>query len=241
MRTFIAAIPAVVILALAAAACQPSAQPAPVTPASTLHPPPTATPTPTAGPTPRVFGRTLSSGRGSPLSDYLLPPQSVQDLVNRYEVAFTGTITAVGDTVAEKPYDWDPELEAHFESRGLPPLRHRVTYYEIQLDEVFLDDGNLVANPRLRLSGDHNPQRPQVGERFLFVLGANPDGKSYGINADWNVLHLDAVRVRNFDGKSPGYEGVTGEASLIAAVRLAAANRVPLPRDQWPIQDKWKD
>ena len=173
------------------------------------------------------------------MSDYYISPQSVQDLVNRHDVAFTGTITEVGEPVEEKPYDWVPEDDAHDESRGIPPFRIRVTYYEIELGEVFLDDGNLRSNPRLRLSGDHSLIRPQVGEQFLFILGANPDGKSYGVNADWNLIHLDSGAIRNFDGEEPGYVGVTDEASLKAAVQAAVPGRVHLPMDQWPVQEKW--
>ncbi len=188
---------------------------------------------------PPTFGRTLSSNTGAPLSGYLVSPQSVQDLVNRYDVAFTGTIRAVGQPVKEKPYDWDPELDAHLQSRGLPPFRIRVTYYDITLENIYLDDGNLSQYPRLRLFGDHSSIRPQVGERFLFVLGANPDGKSYGLTADWNLIHLDGGPIRNFDGKSTGYVGVVDEGSLKGAVRAAVPKRVHLPMDQWPVQQKW--
>lgn len=188
---------------------------------------------------PPAFGRTLSSDTGAPLSDYFVAPQSVQDLVNRYDVAFTGTINAVGDPVSERPHNADPELDAHLESRGLPPRRYRVTYYDITLEDVYLDDGNLEQYPRLRLFGDHNPMRPQVGERFLFVLVASPSGDSYGVNADWNLIHLDGGAIRNFDNEDPGYEGVTDEASLKTATQSAVASRVNLPRDQWPVQEKW--
>ena len=183
--------------------------------------------------------RTISSNIGAPLADYYRPPQSVQDLLNRHDVAFTGTIGAVGEPVDEKAYGWNAEQEALDQARGIPSFRLRVTYYQLQFDEVFLDDGNLRANPRLRLSGDHSRIRPQVGERFLFILGANPDGKSYGVNADWNLIHLDGGPIRNFDGASPGYAGVTDEATLKAAIQTAVPRRVHLPIDQWPIQEKW--
>lgn len=114
-----------------------------------------------------------------------------------------------------------------------------MTYYEIELGEVNLDDGNIRQNSRLRLFGDHSTIRPQVGERFLFVLGANPDGQSYGVNADWNLIHLDGGPIRNFNGASPGYEGVTDEASLKTVTQSAVRSRVHLPRGQWPVQAKW--
>ena len=194
----------------------------------------------TAPPDQQISGkRTIGNGMGAPLSDYYIPPQSIQDLVNRYDVVFTGAIAAVGNPVAEKPYDWDAEEEARDKSRGIPPFRIRVTYYEIQIDEVFLDDGNLKANPRLRLSGDHSAIRPQEGERFLFVLAANPDAKSYGLNADWNLIHLDGGAIRNFDGESPGYVGIVDEASLRSAIQEAVSSRVYLPMARWPIREHW--
>ena len=192
--------------------------------------------------------RTISSGTGAPLSGYYVAPTSMQDLVNRYDAAFIGTISTVGDPVKEKPYDWTQERDDHFQSRGLPPFRARVTYYDITPEEVFLDDGNLKDGEvnlhgtiQLRLFGDHNSMRPRVGERFFFVLEANPDGQSYGANADWNLIHLDGGAIRNFDGKEPGYEGVTDEATLKSAAQTAADSRVQLPVAQWPVQEQWLD
>ena len=185
--------------------------------------------------------RTIYSGTGAPFADYFLHPQSMQDLVNRYDVAFIGTIKAVGDPVKEKPYDWDSELDAHLESRGLPPFRVRVTYYDLSLDEVFLDDGNLRQNVLLRLFGDHNSIKPQIGEKFFFVLGANPDGRSYGLNADWNLIHLDGGAIRNFDDEDPGYDGVSDENSLKSAARLAAENWAHLPVEEWPLRSATDD
>ena len=112
-----------------------------------------------------VSVRTLSSGMGAPLSGYYEAPSSIQDLMNRYDVAFIGTISTVGNPVEEKPDDWNPEVDAHLQSRGIPPLRVRMTYYDITVEEVFLDDGLVQDNPRLRLSGDHSDIRPQAEER----------------------------------------------------------------------------
>ena len=192
--------------------------------------------------------RTISSGTGASLSSYYVAPTSIQDLVNRYDVAFIGTISSVREPVEEKPYEWDPELDAHLKNRGLPPFRVRVTYYDIMPDTVYLDDGNLldddgnpVASAMLRLFGDHSTIRPQVGEKFFFTLQANPDGSSYGVNADWNLIHLDGGAIRNFDGKEPGYDGVTDEATLKSAAQTAASNRVQLPVEEWPVQAQWLD
>ena len=192
--------------------------------------------------------RTLSSGTGAPLAGYYVAPASMQDLVNRYDVAFIGTIGSVGEPVEEKPYDWDPALDAHLRERGLPPFRVWVTYYDVTLDTVYLDDGNLVddegnqvTSTKLRLFGAHNTMRPQVGEKFFFTLQGNPDGGGYGVNADWNLIHLDGGAIRDFDGKEPGYDGVTDEATLKSVAQTAADSRVKLPVEEWPVQAQWLD
>ena len=174
-----------------------------------------------------------------PVSAIYVAPQSVQDLVNRSQVVFTGTISEVGDAVAEKAYDWKPEDDAEASQAGRPPSRVWVTYYKIQLEQVFLDDGNLRAYPLMRLFGYDNEVRPKAGERYLFVLGANPDGKSYGITDNWSLIPLDGGDIRNYDGKSPGYVGVTGEALLLSTVQEAVNKRVYLPNSQWPVHQYW--
>ncbi len=183
--------------------------------------------------------RTVHSQNAIPLSTLYQPPQNVQDLVNRYDAVFTGTITEISSPVLEKPYDWQPEDDSVSKRYGIPLPRMRVTYYAIQIEDVLLDDGNIRLHPRLGLTGGHNSMRPQVGERFLFALGRQPDGLSYGLTADWCLIFLDGGPIRNFDGVEPGYAGVANEASLKSAVQAAVPNRVHLPMAQWPIQAKW--
>ena len=188
-----------------------------------------------------VSGRTLSSGMGAPLSGNYEAPSSIQDLLNRYDVAFIGTISTVGSPVEEKPDDWNPEVDAHLQSRGIPPLRVRITYYEMTFEEVFLDDGLVRNNPRLRLSGDHSDIGLQAGERYFIALQTVSDGRGYGINADWNLIHLDGGAIRNFDGKEPRYAGGTNEETLRSATKTAVSSRVHLPMSDWPMQEKWRD
>ena len=176
--------------------------------------------------------RTLHSGDGYPISMIKRPPQSVQEMVNRNHAIVIGTISAVSGPKEELPYGKTEEDFQDAKYQGYVP-RDTVAYYDIAIEEVLMDDGNILAHPRLRLSGAHNPKRPQVGERFLFTLGQNPDSRSYGIVADWDVLTLDSG-VRNFDGTSPGYTGVTDEASLVKAIREAVPLYEFMPFSQWP-------
>ena len=176
--------------------------------------------------------RTLDIEEGYLISMIKRPPQSVQELINRNHAVVIGTIAAVSDLKLELPYGKTEEDFQDPKYQGYMP-RSEVTYYDIAIEEALLDDGNVRAHPRLRLSGAHNSGRPQVGERFLFGLGRNPDSLSYGVVADWDVLTLEGG-VRNFDGTRPGYAGVTDEDSLVAAVRAAVAGYEFVPFNQWP-------
>ena len=190
-----------------------------------------------SGPSPVVStetARTLTSSEGSSVASIRRPPQSLQDLVNRSQVIVIGSISQISGTGHELGYD---KTEKNYPAKDLPYLRIPVTYYDIAIEKVLLDDGNVLSHPSLRMSGEHNPMRPQVGERFLFTLGRNPDSLSYGIAANWNVLPLDGGSIRNYDGASPGYEGVTDENSLIKEIGAAVLKYEYLPPSQWP--SKW--
>ena len=179
----------------------------------------------------RGFYRTLVGGDGVSVATIFREPQDVQELVNRSHAIVIGAVSAISGTVQELPYgttedDFDP-AELSFRYSG-------VTYYDIAVEAVLLDDGNVRAYPRLRLDGAHNPMYPQIGERFLFAVGRNPDSLSYGIAADWDVLPLDGGAIRNFDGTSPGYAGVSDEASLVQAIKDAVVNYDFMPPRRWP-------
>ena len=224
---FLMALGAILIILLAA--CQPAAR--------------TATPDGAAlvaGETSHNSGqRVIHRETGVPVSAFFAAPGSVQDLVNRGDVVFTGAISEVGDAVWEKAYDWEPADDAVSTRAGMPPFRINATYHRIQPDQVFLDDGNLRDYPFLRLISYEPLPWPQAGERYLFVLNANPDGKSYGMAAGWHLIPLDGGDIRDFDGNSTSYVGVTDETSLISAIREAVKNRVHLPVSQWPVRQHW--
>ena len=174
---------------------------------------------------------TLVIGEGVSIASIFREPQTVQDFVNRSHAVVIGAIAAISDPVQELPYG---TTAADYPPMALPLMYLEATYYNIAIEEVLLDDGNIRAHPSLRLDGADNSILPRVGERFLFSLGRNPDSLSYGIAAAWMVLPLDGGDIRNFDGVSPGYAGVTDEASLVQAVKAAAAHYDFLPPNQWP-------
>lgn len=165
------------------------------------------------------------------IEDRTLPPQSVQDLVNRSHAVVIGSISAISEVRGELPYgttEEDFQVEMY---QGFQPHMD-VAYYDIAIEEVLLDDGNIRAHPRLRLEPD--PVLPRRGQRYLFTLGRNPDSKSYGIAAHWMILTLGDGGFRNLDGSRPGYLSVANEASLIQAIKEAVPNHDFLPVNQWP-------
>lgn len=179
------------------------------------------------------------SGISAPASlvqDYTLPPQSVQDFVNRSRAIVIGTVTAISEPVVERPYNFNPaEYEGVPESEW-PSIE--VAYWTIDVEQVLLDDGNIEANPKLRME-PNPPHRgdkplPRLNERYLFSLGRNPDSLSYGISADWMVLSLDGDDILDLAGNEPGYVGVTDELSLVEGIRKAVPNHDFLPVGEWP-------
>ena len=175
--------------------------------------------------------RTLAGGGGVSVATIFREPQDVQELVNRSHAIVIGSVSAISGTAQELPYGTS---EDDFDPAELSFMYSGVTYYDIAVEAVLLDDGNVRAYPRLRLDGAHNPMYPQIGERFLFALGRNPDSLSYGIAADWDVLPLDGGAIRNFDGTSPGYAGVSDETSLVNAIKDAVASYDFMPPRRWP-------
>ena len=178
----------------------------------------------------------IISVEASLIQNQTLPPRSVQDLVNRSQATVIGTVTAISEPVVERPYDFDPADYAELPDSEWPSIE--VAYWTIGIEEVLLDDGNIEANPKLRME-PNPPHRtdnplPELTARYLFTLGRNPDSLSYGITADWMILSLDGGRIRNLDGTVPFYGGDADEDSLVEAIREAVLDYEYLPPGKWP-------
>ena len=170
-----------------------------------------------------------------PLSSIFPPARDIQDLVNRGHAVVIGTISAISEPKREIGYNITQE-EFDKLSADLPEeLRPYVEaiYYDIAIEEVLLDDGNVRAHPKLRIL-EPSPVNPQLNHRYLITLGRNPDSLSYGIGGDWMMLTMGDDGIRSLDGSVPGYAGVTDETSLVAAIRGAVDNYDFLPPSQWP-------
>ena len=178
----------------------------------------------------------IISEAASLFQDYKLPPQSVQDFVNRSHSVVIGTVSAISDPVVELPYfttaadfeDWPEEARPFIE----------VAYWTIEIEQMLLDDGNIEANPQLRMEPNppHRTDKrlPRLGGRYLFTLGRNPDSLSYGISADWMILNLDSDEMKDISGTVPGIADGVREAVLVEEIKEAAKNHEYLPPGQWP-------
>ena len=156
-------------------------------------------------------------------------PADIQELVNRSRAVVVGSISSVGELVSEPPYnaedfeDW-PEDEK-------PTVE--VTYYDISIEEVLLDDGYVNDNAKLRLAPVWHTQ-PILNGRYVFALDRNPDNLSYGISATWDMLFLDGDAITDLSGKDPGYEGAATESDLLSELRTASESYVFKPMIEWP-------
>ena len=156
-------------------------------------------------------------------------PADIQELVNRSHSVVVGLISSVGELISEPPYNAEDFEHLPEDQRPTREMR----YYGISIEEVLLDDGYVEDNAKLRLAPVW-PTQPKLNERYVFVLGRNPDNRSYGISATWNMLTLGGDTIRDLTGTEPGYVGVVDETSLLEGVRAAALNYEFMPHSEWP-------
>ena len=134
----------------------------------------------------------------------------------------------------ELPYDATAEDYAEEPKDEWP--YYEVRYFDIAIEEVLLDDGNIRENARLRLGNNEWEVLPQQGERYLFGLLVAPDNKSYGISANWMLLSLDG-EIRKLDGSPAGFVGDgADEAKLLKGIKAAAKDYDFMPYSDWPLR-----
>ena len=253
-----AILPLLAALALLAAACQAGAPPAPSPPPATLHPPPTATPTPL--PTERPVEKTVQPVQATPAEsqtttrngtavhtktrdgvtvhstvDFIRvsPPADIQEFVNRADVIVIGRVAGREGPVEELGYGQDLNSLKWELENSLPIFGIEVNYYDIELEEILLDDGNVSENALLRADAVYDPLELEAGDRLLFAMWPNPDFKSYGASFPWALIFLDGDAPRDYDGWGLRYEGATDEASLVAAIKSALPRRTSVPESLW--------
>ena len=177
--------------------------------------------------------RTSLGMAGSKIEYYKMPPADIQELVNRSHAAVVGTIARVSEPVNELPYFTTEEDFAAEPEEEWP--YYEVRYFDIEIEEVLLDDGNIRENARLRLGNNEWEVMPQQGERYLFSLLVAPDNKSYGISANWMLLSIEEG-IHKLDGSPAGFVGVADETKLLEDARTAAEDYDFMPYSEWPLR-----
>ena len=204
-------------------ATEPSVAQTPATPAE--RPAATTTIPPTGNPTPVPASTAIVPSR-------ITPPVDIQDFVDRSHVIVIGTVSGVEGPVEDLGYSADNtylefiryDLE---NSQHLPSIT--MTYYELELEEIVLDDGNIGSNAFVRMHGTPDSYELQVGDRLLFAMSPNPDFRSYSPDSNWGMIFLDGSELRYFNGRSLPFEGVSDEESLVDEIEAALPGRVTTP------------
>lgn len=118
-----------------------------------------------------------------------VPPQSLNDLVNKADLIVVGTVGTVVEEGTFRGYENGRMLR--MKPTG-DPNDHVVKYvdFEIQVEQVLLDDGTIASGKPviLRSSGirqgaidpDAMYPMPASGDRHLFFLTSTPDHTAYG-------------------------------------------------------------
>ena len=195
------------------------------TTAPTIRQTPTATVRPTEDPTPAPASTAVVPSR-------ITPPKHIQDFVNRASVIVIGTVISVEGPVEDLGYSADDtyleliryDLE---NSRPLPWIT--VTYYEIDLEDIVLDDGNIAGNAFVRMHGAPDDYDLHPGDRLLFAMSPNPDFRSYSPHNPWGMILLDGGELRYFNGRPLPFDEVSDEETLVAAIEAALPARVITP------------
>lgn len=192
---------------------------------------------------PPVLQPSLESGAqdSSPISaldaspHFWLPPAAtMEELIAGADAILIGTVLEVLREANEGPYGPNGELQSprtmDVVGQGGQVLQHPgldVTYFEVRIEEILLNDGRLASGGsfELRLIGHASqPQSeaesikplPDAGQRTLFVMGVNPDFRSYGTGL-WGEIDLsgDQPRYRDWDQTPVVFaEGRSPEAFL---------------------------
>jgi hypothetical protein len=162
-------------------------------------------------------------------------PQSVQDLVNRGDAIVIASIASVGETRYEGAFATTTGAFAVVTPEvGQPTLGFPVTYYGLDIEEILVDDGLIRQTPVIRVLGaPGSDSQPLEGHRYLYVLGRNPDGTSYGRYASWAQLDLTGKVAKDARGLDVRYASNGRPTEFLKEIREKLPNRVPTGRSDW--------
>lgn len=169
-------------------------------------------------------GRTLR-GSGSGPSP---PTGGIQEFVDHSDAIVVATIGQLISDRREGPYDDEDGVQSDVPEFALPFIR-----YELLIEDILVDDGNVGDNAVLRLSAVSEANRPVPGEKLLLVLGVNPDGQSYGLLGDFAAIQMGGQEVQDYSGNQLDYSRGTAPADFVRLVNTAVENRVKKRYSRW--------
>ena len=171
-----------------------------------------------------IFGDNMTIYLANRTGTWLVPPSSVQELVDRAEVIAIGTVAAVVATGVQVPYNEsdNTRLDEYNAQYGnptpFPPPDRSWPYidYWIDVEMVILDDGTISSGSPLILRVFDRWQAvepypwmwrvPSIGDRRLYALAANPEGGTHRWINHWTHYIIDGDEVTHSDDlRSPVY------------------------------------
>jgi hypothetical protein len=145
----------------------------------------------------------------------VMPPQTLDEWVSKAPLIFIGEVGLVVQYLEFAVYGEDGQLkEPDLDAAGNPFPPVPATDFALQVEEVIRDDGAIASGEPiiLRMPGIATEEIKELtkasaypssytGDRHLFLLAQNPDGKSYGFYyGPWNRLLIDGEILRVSDG-----------------------------------------
>lgn len=149
-------------------------------------------------------------------ASYVAPPKTTTELLEKAHIIVIGEVGPVIQHRTFSGYDVKGELLDGTDLVGNPSPKLPITDFQIKVDRVIKDDGT-ITNGRpliLRMAGDATPETKKLtantdypfsytGDRHLFVLSLDPDGKTYGFYyGPYSRLNIDQGILRVSDQNS---------------------------------------
>ena len=180
----------------------------------------------TRGPRPArdIFNDNFGIYVDNTAAEYLLPPSSMQELVDEADVIAIGSVAAVVATGLQVPYNeadnirLDEYNAQYGNPNPFPPPDRSWPYidYWIDVETVILDDGTISSGSPLILRVFDRWQAvepypwmwrvPSIGDRRLYALAANPEGGTHSWINWWTHFIIDGDSVTHSDDlRSPVY------------------------------------
>lgn len=146
-----------------------------------------------------------------------LAPQSLAEIVDRAPLIFIGEVGPVVQYLDYVAYGDDGQMlkERPVNDSGNPMSDAPATDFLLKVEKVIRDDGAIASGAPiiLRVSGTMTEESKKLtegsffdatytGDRYLFLLGLNPDGQNYSfVHGPWGRLIVDGDTLRLSDDK----------------------------------------